>query len=476
MRNLRSRKRGFGIEEDDQDKLLIDQLIEDKQTGQQSAMSLTDAVLASRKEKIDEINKAQEEAKKAEEEGFGDDSGDSSDDSDSSDGDNDDSGDGDGDDLDGDFDADFDMDDMGFDDPADESEDKDDKDKDEEEDEDLGLESVSSKLNSKWDFFRSMRRLSNQRKRLLQSYGIEDASDVQIDDPVADPIVDGTVNVVYAQDAMVEAIQKLGDVNKRYITNTNSFIEKMNVSVPKFDERISNFEVVIAGGQLSFTNKVISDIPLLKPISFDGVSDPRKTIKRLRTFLQDTNELTTLISSSDFNDMGAAFANKGFMAGSEVYVYKSQQPGFNTIEARLPSYSGYMKTGITEYQFYSITENNTSLLFNIPGLALNDEKELGFIIKSMKEVIIDMSLSVDILRAVLNNFNSYMDELKVLRVGIEDGEFENLAELGIDDKIKDFIKMKLIVEIISVNVNIAFDYLSGLAGILDLAVKFNDVE
>lgn len=483
---------GIGNEDNGDETLFIDRVLKKNKEGEETALSLTDKVLEGRKENIEEVKEAEEAAKKAVGEGF-DEGGDGGSDWGSDDDNDGDDGDGGDDDGFGD-DGDFDLDDMGFDDPADSSEEednKDDKDDDKEdkkddkddkgndEDKDVGNESLRSttrKLKASWDIALGLREVNQRHLDRLASFGIgiEDANNVKLDEPT--PIEDGTVNVVYAKDQIVEAVSKLSNINRKYVTHSQKYLEKMHEAVPKMDQRLNNYEVAIAGDKLELVGKLVDDVPLLKHVSYEGVSDPRKSLKRMQNYLVDTNEIASVLVKSDFNSMQDVFATKGFIVNSDELIYKKEIPGFNEVRATIPSYDSYLNSNITEFQFYSTSSENNGKLFDLAGVAVTELDEITFLVKSMKEIITELSVSIDMLDVITGEFKGFMNELNLLKVDIEEDAFEKLSEIGIDEKVQTFIKFKMVIEIVSVNTNLTFSYLTGLMSLFDSIVKFKEGE
>lgn len=510
-----------------EEKTAIDRVLDKSEATDGKPFSLTSKVLEQRDAMVKEAQEEAEELEKEEDENS-DDSGDSGDD-DSSDGeggddwdDDDESGEGEGSDDDGDDwddpadeddsddsddsddeDGDDDEDDSddNEDDESDDEKDKGDKDdknddkKDEKEEAAASWESHQETLRTisneditpnvdftkrrRWDFFKPLRDAEIGRREVLASFGFgfEDSEGNQPSDDVKDVYSgDSEKNIAFTKDAIVKSISNLGEINKKYYDNTVLFIEKLTKSIPKLDQRLLNFQRVYERGEVEFTNKMISDVSILSHIAYGTEINLREVLKINKNYSKDSNDIAKMILNTKFDQIEDVFLNKNFMPKGDILEYKKKLPGFNLVLVSLPEFKNYLKTSPLEYQYYTVKENNPSDTYEIRPVSITEEKDVEYFLTVMKSIIIDLSVSVDILRTLLNEFKKFMDSLKILRVGVEEDEFEKLSELGLDEKVQQFILFKLIVEIISTNINLTIESLSGFMEVMDNALKLVDIE
>lgn len=502
--------------EDNEETTAIDRVLDKSGANDDKPLLLSSQILAARETMVKEAQEQSEEIESEESDtddssdDSSDDSDDSSDDSDGDDGDSE-GGDSDGGDDDWDDpadDDDWDDDDEESDDEDDDEdkeEDKEDKDdkKDDKKDDDkkddnseesaaasweshvdtlknsISNEDITSNipLPKKWNFFKSLRKVEKQRRDFLlgMGFGIEDGeggpqlNEKELGDQ-------GNTSVAFTKDAIVESIANLGEINKKYYDNTVIYIEKLMKSLPKIDERLMNFQRVHERGEVEFTNKMVTDVSILAHIAYDKDFNLREVLKRIKTYSKDSNDIAKLILNSPFKDLTNAFLSKSYLTKGEVLQYSKRLPGFNIASVNLPEYKNYLKTSPLEYQYYTLKENNPSEAYEIKPISITEEKDILYFVDVLKSIVLELSVSVDVLRALLVEFKKFMDELKILRVGVEEDEFEKLSELGLDDKVQTFILFKLVVEIISVNINISVECITGFMEVMDHTLKLTDIE
>lgn len=447
----------------------IDKVMDRTGVDEAKPLSLVSDILAKRDKLNEEAEERAKELDSKEEES----EEDTSDDEDSEDGDGEDDGDGGDDDFDDEFDDPAEDDDSSDDEDDSEDEDKDDKDDEdtgEDPDKEITLESFQDpikKLFGSWDFFQALRKTGKERLLALESFGISFEDHGEIDEDTA---------VVHVKEPILEALTRMGEINKKYIDNTESFINKLTVSIPKLDERLVNFLAVFERGEVVFTNKLITDVNILQTVAYDSTVNLRESLKVMRNFNSDTNDISKIITNSNFDDLKDAFASKGFVEKVNELQYKKRLPGFNFVVVNLPDFKNYLKTNPLEYQYYLLKEDNPSIVYDLRGVSVTEENDVLYYTETLKSIILDMSLSIDILKLVLKHFHDYMDTLKVLKVNVEQDEIEKLSDLNLDEKVKEFIVFKLIVELVSVNINLSATFVTGFMEVLNSALEFKGID
>lgn len=442
--------------------------------------SLTTEILADREAILKEAEEAAEQAKNEEDDDEDGDEDDNEDDNeDDDDGDDDEDDDGDDDDLD----------DLDFDDPADEDfeeDEEDDEDKDDDKDkDDKDKETKASndptilntpkkeKFRKGWNYCKALREQQKKRILTLQSLGVK-VTEKSLDEQSEELEEDS--DVVYIKEGIVESLTVLSELNRKYVESTDAVIEKFAKALKTTNEKISNYARVMGAGELKFTNKLISDVDILKRVSLTTTSNPRDTIKRLSKFIKEINDIASIISKTDFDSMKDVFLSKHFVLKGDLIEYAYMIPGFNTVLANIPEFKSFMKTRASDYQYYTNTQDNPTELYDIKGISITDEVDVKFLTEEAAKMILDASVTVDLLKVLNNGFKSYMDNLRILRTEVEDDAFDKLSDIDLDSKIKQFIVFKVSIEMCTVNVKLAVDFISGLREILELSTVFKDSE
>lgn len=455
--------------------LAIERAVKDTEVQAATPMSTMSTILAQRKEAMAEIERAEKEAKEGgnDEEGSSDgegsEDGDENSDGDGEDGEGEDGDDKKSEDGDGkegeekDDDDDDDLDDMEFDDPADEV-DEDGGDVATEDSNGGPVFDKSQQYPKGFNFFKSLRGIMDERCLALESMGHEVTPEMK------EP--DGETSIAYTEEGIVEALAMIGEINRKYIDRGKNHIEKVEKSLPKLNERVMNFQRGMAEESFTYTNKMVSEVDLLTLVSFDEVSDPRETLKRLRKYTRDSNDISGVMVNTEFDKMKDVFMAKHFVDKGELIEYGSMIPGFIIVKANIPTYKSYLSTKVTDYQYFMVSESNPTEMYNLQGISITEDKEAAFITEGLKGLITDAALSLDILKVIIKAFEEYMDSLKILRVEVQDHAYDKLSEIDLDGKIKQFVMFKMAIELLTTNINVIYSYVNAMAGVLDICVAF----
>lgn len=474
--------------ESDKEELAIDRLLDRSGAKEAGPLSLVGDILAKREEMAKEI--AEEEKEREELAEKEEDSG--SDDSSSDDGGDDDGG-GDGDD----FDDGDDLDDL--DDPADEGdeeeeedkeEDKDkDKDKEEDKEEDKGsddgddkevatesaspfvVKDYNKKVPKVWDIFRPLKELAQERIEFLGRFNLSLESD-GVEEEVG---VEGT-DVAFSKEAIVESLANLGIINKKYIDATTDNHAKLFKSISKMNERLLNFKKVYERGDIKFSPKLFTDTSTLRLVALREDVNLRDSVRSMIKYLKDTNEAVKALPNNEFGKISDVLNNSGFINKGEVHTYVKRLPGFVFVSVDIPDYNNYLKTSPLEYSAYSSTEYKPSDIYEIKGVSISSEGDIEYLTETLLELVKELAISTDLLKVVIDGFKSLMDSLKILRVGVEEDEYEKLNELNIDDKVHDFIVFKLIVEMLTISIKVSIGLLTGMIEVMEHSLELTDFE
>lgn len=281
-------------------------------------------------------------------------------------------------------------------------------------------------------------------------------------------------SVAYVKEPIIESLTGFGEISRKYTNNIERHIVNIGESLPKLQERLINFEKIKAAEKIDFSDKLFTDVSVMKNIYFRGAKSLRDTLHTLRRYLNDSASIAKVMVNTPFDDIKDVFGAKGFVDKGEVLDYKKQVPGFHYIKVSTPTYSDYLKTNPSEFKYYSVKEENPGDIYDIPGIVISDMKDVDYYVDFMKEIVLSIGTSIDLLRAINTNFKELTDKIKLLRVDVQDDQYENLSEIGIDDIVKDFILLKLTVEMITTDINVAFSFISSFIIMMEACVIFKD--
>jgi hypothetical protein len=83
-------------------------------------------------------------------------------------------------------------------------------------------------------------------------------------------------------------------------------------------------------------------------------------------------------------------------------------------------------------------------------------------------------MTVDNLTLVGKRYTAFIDEVKVLIYDIQNDKYKDLSSVGIDQKVKEFIQLKLAIESYYINSHMVIDYMTGVMSTLNLVVELTN--
>ena len=146
-------------------------------------------------------------------------------------------------------------------------------------------------------------------------------------------------------------------------------------------------------------------------------------------------------------------------------------PGFNIVRVHLDPYTNFSKVKLNDYNYYIIKMFKTEDLYNLDSISINKDNVIDNLINKMNILLIKLTSNIDTLNVLNINLDKLLEETKALIYDIEQNKYDKLAELNIDNKIKDFIKFKIMFEISVVNINLLSSFLLQCLTILNKAIE-----
>lgn len=279
--------------------------------------------------------------------------------------------------------------------------------------------------------------------------------------------------VAYVKESVVKALNGLITLSTRYIANNTAFVATTSSTAKDINEKITVFAELVKAEKYSFTNTVIADQDLISRLSCPGKSSPRETVKLLINYVDDATRVNSLVLTNTFDKLQGCYTTSGYEKQGEDFVYPHIVPGFSQIRVSVPSYKSYLNTDIQEYQYYKLKILRTQELYDLNPICIDKDKDLKHSLEFMDRLLANIALSTDNLCDINTNFAKYVDELKAVSFDVEKGKYSNLAELDIDSKIQDYIKLKLVIESTYINISVMLDYMAALLVVINSSVKLS---
>ena len=297
----------------------------------------------------------------------------------------------------------------------------------------------------------------------LESYGVAGGAVKETEQPVA-----------YVKEAILESLSNLTTMANTYIDNNKAFTEKVATAIKETSERVTVFAELVSAGKHHFTHKLVSNKDVMANIAFKGNSDLRDSVRVMGQYLTTTNNAASTLLNSEFSEMKSAFLTNGFEADGEEVKYKKPVPGFVVAKIDMVPYVSYVRTKPGEYSFFLTKEIKTEDLYSLPSIGLTDDKDIAYVMNALGELVVSTGISVDTLDGITQNFVSFVDSIKVLAYDVQQDVYKNLTDLGLDSKIQDFIRFKLVMEICHSNINLATTYTTSVTTALNELLELRE--
>lgn len=280
--------------------------------------------------------------------------------------------------------------------------------------------------------------------------------------------------IAYTKDAVIKALNNLIRLANSYITKNKDFIDTVSQSVKRINEKVVLYTTYVQEEKYQFNMKVVNDKDIIALVATNQSSDLRDNVRLLSSYITDSSKLGVKILNNSFEELKSIFQTNNFKETEDplVYEYKSMIPGFNLIKVQLDTYFNYLKVKVNEFNFYRVKMLKTEDLYNLPSITLDNDNDIKYIVNILNELVVSISMMIDNLNLINQKFSEFIDSIKVLIYDVENNKYSNLAELNIDDKIKDFIKFKLSMEVFITDINLIVEFFTGCESVLQETVDF----
>jgi len=280
--------------------------------------------------------------------------------------------------------------------------------------------------------------------------------------------------IAYTKDAVIKALNNLIKLANSYITKNKDFIDTISKSVKKINEKVVLYTTYVQEEKYQFNMKVVSNKDIIALVATNQSSDLRDNVRLLSSYITDSSKLGVKILNNSFEELKSIFQTNNFKETEDplLYEYKFMIPGFNLIKVQLDTYFNYLKVKVNEFNFYRVKMLKTEDLYNLPSITLDNDNDIKYIVNTLNELVISISMMIDNLNLINQKFSEFIDSIKVLIYDVENNKYSNLAELNIDDKIKDFIKFKLSMEVFITDINLIVEFFTGCESVLQETVDF----
>lgn len=283
--------------------------------------------------------------------------------------------------------------------------------------------------------------------------------------------------VAYVKEEVLKALESLIQMAGRYTTSNETGVQKASEGIKKLSEQLTVYKEYHDKDRVSFTAKMVDSDDIKSVLSVPEKSDLRETSGILAKYLESTVSLVNKLLENKLEDIPSVLQTSGFETTSESATtidYKNILPGFYRLSASFTPFTSYLETDYENYQIYRLKTFKLQDLYKLDHITITEDKEFLAVLGKADSIIMSVGMSLDNLTLVNQSYAKFIDTLKALCYEIEKGEKEKLTDLSLDEKMKDFIKYKLVSELYVINISMGIEYLTSLVSALTTMVEIRE--
>lgn len=331
------------------------------------------------------------------------------------------------------------------------------------EDKSVAKESHTISAKKLSNVFKSIRDQYSKRVISLEEFNLEDNKKVN-EQPV-----------VYVKEEVLASLNKLVKLANNYITNNTDNIKRFTESVKRVNEQFTVYSSLHEKEKFHFNNKLVNDKEIMSLISVPGDSSIRTSINVLNKYLANNTSVINGILSNSINQIPSVLTNNGYKLKEDGvdYGYHDVLPGFQLVNISVNDYKNYIETDYKEYQAYIIKTFRTQDLYDLYAISINNDKDYLFINEVVNKLITSVSVNIDNLTTLTGHYSKFIDDIKAIIYDIEKDLNKNLSELGLDEKLEDFIKFKISTELYVSDIDMTLKYMTTLLSVFGSVIELD---
>lgn len=280
--------------------------------------------------------------------------------------------------------------------------------------------------------------------------------------------------LVYVKEEVTESLNRLISLSNQYITKNTTTVEQGAEGLKKLGEQLTVYKQFVESGKFHFSQQLIQSEDLMKPLSLKGKSDLAYTSTVLNNYLESSSALAVKLMQNPFNQIAGALQAAGYKEEAGVFICQAALPGFAQMQASVVPFSNYIDAKYEEYQIYKVQTYKPQDLYSLPAISLEEDKDLKKLLAESDKILMSAGMTLDNMNDLSTHYQQFIDGLKTISYDVEKGAQTNLAGLGLDEKLKDFIKFKLVTELYVNDLDAAVQYLSASLSALAQLVELSD--
>ena len=280
--------------------------------------------------------------------------------------------------------------------------------------------------------------------------------------------------VVFIKEDIIKSLNNFINTLDFYKQKNDQVISSFTITAKNLNEKLTILTSLIKNKKFHFTNLIVNDFDILGNILITNNSNLIEISNILIKYLENSNNIVTAILKNDFNDLSNIFTGNEFKRENSDLVYSKMLPGFNIVKVYIDTYSNFSKVNLNDYNYYIVKILKMEDLYNLNAIFINKDKDINNYIEKLNILLVKFTSNIDTLNILNTNLNKLLEEVKALIFDIEQNKFKKLTELDIDNKVKNFIKFKILFEIVNVNINIISNFILQSLVIINKVIELKN--
>ncbi len=306
-------------------------------------------------------------------------------------------------------------------------------------------------------------RQSHLRHRLaVEGYGLK-SSAKSTEQPLA-----------YVKEEVAQSLSSLIKLANQYIHKNQATITQASTGLKTIGEQLTLYREYFKAEKFSFTQQLVQDPELIRLLSVKNKSEVEYTSSVLVRYLENSSAMAVKILQNPFEQLAEAFHSHDYQDQATGEMVRTELlPGFVQMHATAVPFSNYIDTNYEEYQVYKRETYSPQDLYNLNAISLDEDPAYKKYLNELDKILISTGMVIDNLQMVNDQYQQFIAEVKTIAYDVEKGVQTELAGLGLDDKLKDFIKFKMVTELYLNDLDNAVQYLTASLSVLTKLIKLS---
>jgi hypothetical protein len=276
--------------------------------------------------------------------------------------------------------------------------------------------------------------------------------------------------VAYTKEAILAALNKVIGLCNTYSSLTDKVVEKRLNGLKQINESSSIVSMAYKNEKLHLNNKVVEDRDLLVRLVNSTDSEVVKVSNLVLKYMKTASTVIKGLMTNSYKQLETILTSNSYEHSKEdgSFIYKEVLAGFVQSHVTDYRFNNYMDVDISQVSAYKVITLKQNTIAALQTVQINQDRDISKLISNMDDLVIEVSLSLDNAKTISMSLKNQAEEIKKTVYDIEHGAIENFTDLGIDKRIDELLRLKLSIDYIKMNVDIALDYLTNLVVFLGL--------